>query len=145
MVSVYTNGFLCLLSGLVVLVTGAWQNQALPFDISMIRYALSLYFPGFGLFILTVSTILFTFSTILGNSYNGTQCFLFVTKNQWVYVYYLLIGFVVYLGAIADVKFVWSVVDFFAIPVAIPHIIGIVILSFKKAHLLKPTISSNVQ
>jgi AGCS family alanine or glycine:cation symporter len=137
MVAVYTNGFLCLLSGMVVLVTGVWLDSTLSFDIMMIDRAMSLYFPGFGPIVLTICAFLFSLTTILGNSYFGTQCYRFTTNNRWVYLHYLLVGVVIFFGAVSDVRFIWSIVDFFMIPVAIPHIIGIVILAFKKKNLLK--------
>jgi alanine or glycine:cation symporter, AGCS family len=130
-VSVYANGLLCLLSGLAVLVTGLWQVPGLRFDINMLNKALALYFPVVGPIVLVISSLLFAFSTILGNSYNGGQCFLYATKNRWISFYYFLIMIVVFLGAIADVDFVWAFSDVFMALIAVPHIIGLVILSFR--------------
>ena len=79
-ISVYSSGVLCLLSGLAILVTGLWQVPGLRFDINMLNKALALYFPGIGPIVLVVSSLLFAFTTILGNSYNGSQCFLYVTN-----------------------------------------------------------------
>jgi alanine or glycine:cation symporter, AGCS family len=130
-ISVYANGILCLLSGLAILVTGLWQVPGLRFDINMLNRALALYFPGIGPIILVISSLLFAFSTILGNSYNGSQCFLYVTKNRWIGIYYSLVTVVVFLGAIASVDFVWAFSDFFMALIAVPHIVGLVMLAFR--------------
>jgi alanine or glycine:cation symporter, AGCS family len=132
MVSVYSNGILCLLSGLAILVTGIWQTPGMPFDINMIATAIATYFPSFGPLILVISALLFAFSTILGNGFNGGECFLFVTKNRWAWLYYAMIALVVFLGAVANVTLIWTITDFFMILVAVPHIIAIVILAFRK-------------
>ena len=80
--------------------------------------------------ILIICSILFAFGTILGNAYNGSRCFLYLTKNRWVHIYYLISAVVVFLGTMVGVKFVWTLMDFFILPVAVPHMIGIVILAF---------------
>ena len=131
-VSVYSNGILCLLSGLTVLVTGVWQEPGMAFDINMIVKAISLYFPMVGPVVLSSCAILFAFTTILGNGYNGSQCFLYATKNKYLYYYYALIALIIFLGSIAEVKLVWSISDFFVIPVACIHIAGLIFISFKK-------------
>lgn len=137
LVAVYTNGILCLLSGLAVLLTGVWQDTSLTFDISMMNSALNMYFPGIGTIILIVSAVLFSFSTLLGNSYYGTQCYLYATNNRYISVYRAIIALCIIWGSMTDVRTVWSIIDFFMIPVAIVNMIGIVVLAFRKGHLLK--------
>lgn len=134
MVSVYSNGFLCLLSGLTILITGIWQ-QGTPFDITMIVKALSMYFPMLGPVILSLSAVMFAFTTILGNGYNGSQCFLYATKNKYIYAYYILIGLIIFFGAVAEVKFVWALSDFFMAPVAVIHISSLLWITFRSKEI----------
>lgn len=137
MISVYSNGALCMLSGLTILVTDAWLEPGAHFDISMLMRIIDNHFPVIGPLILTSSAFLFAFGTILGNSYNGSQCFLYVTKNRGLKIYYLLAAIVVFLGCLSDVKFVWTIVDFLVLPVAITNTIGIMILSFKRPEIFQ--------
>jgi AGCS family alanine or glycine:cation symporter len=137
MISVYSNGVLCLLSGLTVLVTGAWKLPGAKFDITMLTGIIDSHFPTIGPIILILSAFLFAYGTILGNGYNGSQCFLYVTNNRWVKFYYVLSAIVIFLGCISDVKFVWTVVDFLILPVAIPNTIGIILLAFKHKEIFK--------
>lgn len=137
MTSTYSSGFICLLSGIVTLMTDTWQNESIKLGINMVAESFFLYFSYIGIVIVVICAFLFAFGTIIGNGYNGSQCFGFLTNNQYVKYYYFLTGFLVFLGAISDVKIVWSLIDFVLIPVAIPHIIGIVFLAFKRSELLK--------
>jgi AGCS family alanine or glycine:cation symporter len=132
MVSVYSNGFICLLTGLMVLVSGVWGDPNVTPDISMLSKIMEVHFGFLGPALLAVCAFLFAYGTILGNAYNGSQCFLYVTKNRWLYFYYFMAAVSVFLGTLFGVKFVWTMIDFFIIPVAVPHMIGIVILALKK-------------
>lgn len=125
-VAVYSNGFLCLLTGLIVLLTGVWQEPGVTYNINLLLKALAIYFPGVGPLILLVCAILFAFTTILGNGFNGSQCFLYATKNRGLYWYYGLIVSIIILGAIADIKLVWAATDFFMVPAAFINIVSII-------------------
>lgn len=136
-VSVYTNGFLCLLSGLVVLLTNTWTEKSYGVGINAIIASFSQYFSFVGIIILTISATLFAFGTIIGNAYNGSQCFLYVSHNQKAKLYLFFMAIAVFIGTIFEVEHIWTITDFFVVPVAIPNIIGIVILSFKRKDLFK--------
>lgn len=136
-IAVYTNGFLCLLSGLTVLVTETWKDPDLGIGINILVKSFRMYFPSIGIFILIFSAFLFALGTIVGNSYNGGQCFLYVTKNRWLNNYNILIALIIFWGAISNVEALARITDFFLVPVAIPNIIGIVMLAFKRSDILK--------
>lgn len=131
MLSVYSNGVLCVLSGLTILITGAWQEKGARFDISMISKIIDAQFPVGGALILTLCAFLFAIGTILGNAYNGSQCYLYATKNRGLRIYYLITAVVVFFGSILDAHFVWTIVDFFILPVALINTVGVIYLSFK--------------
>ena len=135
MISVYTSGFLALLSGLTIISSGIWLSPNADFDITLISNLLYNHFSAAGPIILLVAVILFAFTSILGNSYNGSQCFLYATKNRWITRYYGLIAIIIFTCAILDVKTIWSLGAYFIVPVAIPNVIGIVILSFRRNKL----------
>lgn len=136
-IAIYTNGFLCILSGLVILVTEAWKAPGAIFDITMFTKILTHYYGPWGSILLTACAFMFAFGTILGNCYNGSQCFLYVTNNRWIKAYYVVTALSVFLGALAKVSVVWSIVDYFVIPVAVPHIIGIFIIALRRPSIFK--------
>lgn len=137
MASVWSVGFISLLTGFVVLLTDVWLNPAYGWGINIIIAAFNIYFPTVGPIILVASAFLFAFGTILGNSYNGSQCFLYLTNNRYEGFYHFLVGIVIYIGTILDIALVWSLVDIIMVCVAVPHIVAIVVLSFKKPDVLR--------
>ncbi len=138
MVSVYSVAFVCTLSALVTLLTGTWNNQSVSLGIAMIAQPFEIYFFA-GKIVLAVSAFLFGFGTILGNAYNGSRCFDYLTRGSVIalYGYYAIVALVVFFGAILDVELVWTISDFFIIPVALPNIAGILYLAIKRPELLR--------
>lgn len=136
MFSVYSVAFICLLSGLTTLLTGTWNNPHVGLGINQIAEGFAGYIPSSSI-ILAACAFMFAFGTILGNAFNGSQCYLYLTKKRWVNVYFLIIAVVVFWGAVAPVALVWTISDFFIIPVALSNIIGLLWLSFKRPELLK--------
>jgi alanine or glycine:cation symporter, AGCS family len=132
LVSVYSNGFLCLISGLVVLTTGIWKNPDIPFGIDMIVSAFSSYFPVVGYFVLFICAVLFSFTTILGNGYNGSQCFLYSFGRKNVSIYYLLVAIMIFGGAICDMDLVWTITDFFVVPAAMINIFSLIYIAIAR-------------
>lgn len=126
MISTYTAGFMSFLSGCVVLVTDTWQNPELPMGISMIAASFEMYFSSLGLALIAFCTFLFGFGTCLGNSYNGSQCFAYLVDPEKIHYYFLFSALMIFLGAIAEVKTIWSIVDIFLASIAIPHMFALV-------------------
>lgn len=136
MASTYSVAFVCALSGLVTLLTGSWTDAAIPVGMSLIAVPFTKYF-SYGVIILAIITFLSAFGTILGNAYNGSRCFLFLTRNRWLTAYHVAVGVSVFLGAIFAVETVWSVTDYFIIPVALTNIAGVLFLTFRAKAVFK--------
>ncbi len=136
-VSVYSNGFLCILTGLIVLITGVWQEPGVSYNINLLVKALSKYFPTVGPLILVTCSIMFAFTTILGNGYNGSQCFLYATNNKGLCFYYTLTVLIILLGSIAKIELVWTLTDFLLVPVALINMISIITIIRRKRDILK--------
>lgn len=136
-IAVYSNGFLCLLTGLVVLVTGVWNEPGVTYNINLLVNALSKYFPTIGPVILVSCATMFSFTTILGNGYNGSQCFLYATKNKYLSIYYIFITLVIFFGAIAHIRLVWAITDFFIVPVAFINILSLIMIVRRNKNILE--------
>jgi AGCS family alanine or glycine:cation symporter len=134
MYSIIADTFLATLSGLLILVTGLWSNGA--FSNTLVYEAFKQYSPGFGKWVLLLSVMLFVVTTVIGNSFNASQSFASFTKYRWMNWYYLFLAVVVILGAHAQVPLVWKIMDVMQIMVAIPHIIGLFILTCKRSDVL---------
>lgn len=139
MVSTYTAGFVAFVSGLVVLLTGTWQNPELPLGISMMAASFHQYFSYTGIAVVAISTFLFAFGTILGNSFNGSQCFGYITDRKTVKYYYIAMAIVIFIGTISEVTVVWSIIDIALALLVLPHMLALIIFAHKRSHeLIEP-------
>lgn len=133
MISTYTAGFVAFLSGCVVLVTDTWQNPGLPMGISMVAASFHMYFSNTGLVVVAFCTFLFGCGTSLGNSYNGSQCFIYLAGIKRIHYYFIFSACVIFVGAITEVKTFWSVIDVFLAGMAIPHMFALMKYAYKNA------------
>lgn len=131
MASVYSNGIICLMSGLIYLMSGAYENSPACFDASLINNIFRDHFSYMGEPLILVITFLFAVGTILGNVFNGSKCFSFLTKNRWVRLYTFAAGVCVAIGATLDLKVVWAYIDYLMVPVALPHTLALLLLAFR--------------
>jgi AGCS family alanine or glycine:cation symporter len=114
----------CLLTGLVILVTGAWQSGETGASLAAKAFEIGL--PGvWGHFVVSSGLILFAFSTLIGWSYYGETgaSYLFGTGVSLPYRL-LWIGFV-YLGATGSLHLVWDIADTLNGLMAVPNLIGV--------------------
>jgi AGCS family alanine or glycine:cation symporter len=132
MISTYTAGVVAFMSGVVSLLTNTWQDTSLPLGISMVAASFEIYFSSFGLLIIAVTTFLFAFGTILGNCYNGSQCFGYLTNNKKMHYYYIFSAMGVFVGAVSDVKTFWSFIDIILACAALPHVAALVLYASKE-------------
>lgn len=128
--------FLCLLSGLLTLVTGVWTTGAL--NNTLIYQAFKLHSPvAGGQFVLLLSILLFVLTALIGNTYNGSQSFAVFAPYKYVKYYYIVSALVAFSGAFVAVPFIWNIMDILLVSVAIPNLLGVLILAFKHPHILQ--------
>lgn len=137
MAATYSAGIVSILSGLVVLLTGTLHDSSLPLGISMVVESFRQSYSHVGTAVVMISTLLFAFGTILGNSYNGGECFRFLSKSRFLTAYYLFTSCGIFVGSLSDASFIWTATDFFLAPLAVPHILAILLLAYKRGDLLQ--------
>ena len=101
--------------------------------------------PYVGDVIISIATIFFALSTILGWAYYGEVCAGYIFKNnpeRAVFVYRLVYVAFVFIGSVAEIGIVWLIADCFNALMAIPNLIALVLLSkvvvdATKKHFLK--------
>ena len=119
---------ICTLTGLAILVTGQWSGslEGAP----MTPAAFSSIFGTFGEIALTLSLVLFAFTTILGWSYYGERCFEFIFKSTKFLSFYRLIFVVmVALGGYLTLDVVWKIADIVNGLMVLPNLIALLVLS----------------
>jgi AGCS family alanine or glycine:cation symporter len=115
------------MTGLVIIVTGAWSSGLNGAALSSSAYATGL--PGFGEYVLAISLAFFAFTTILGWSYFGEKCWEFIAGNVITLPYRVLWTGFVMVGAVTQLDFVWLVADTLNAFMALPNLLSLLLLS----------------
>ena len=118
---------ICTLTGLAILVTGQWSGslEGAP----MTQAAFSSVFGTFGEIALTLSLVLFAFTTILGWSYYGERRVEFLAGVKLIPFYRLLFILMVVLGGFLQLELVWVIADIVNGLMALPNLIALLALS----------------
>jgi len=118
----------CSFTGLAILVTGGWKeglNGA-----ALTQYAFSHGLPGqWGGWIVAVCLSMFAFSTMLGWSYYGEKSMEYLLGVRFVLPYRILFIVAIFFGAIRSLDFVWGLSDVMNGLMALPNLIGLLLLS----------------
>lgn len=114
----------CVLTGLVVLTTGAWTSGQTGASLSARAFAIGL--PGeWGHLVVSTGIITFAFSTIIGWSYYGETAIAYLLGPRAIFPYRLAWTAFVYVGAIGGLHLVWEIADTLNGLMAIPNLIGV--------------------
>ncbi|MGM0901843.1 alanine/glycine:cation symporter family protein [Mesobacillus maritimus] len=84
--------------------------------------------PGSG-WIVTIGIIFFAYSTVLGWAYYGEKCFSYLFGDRSILLYRLVYVATVLIGAGMNLGLVWTIADVFNGLMAIPNLIGLLMLS----------------
>ncbi len=135
--SIIADACLSALSGLLVLVTGIWSLGA--FRSTLIYEVFKLHAPGIGQYVLLFSVTLFVLTTVMGNSFNAIQSFGILVKDNrlMMNLYMAFVVTMIFIGALIPMKLLWDIMDMLVMFVAIPNLIGILMLAFKKPEVLR--------
>ena len=116
------------MTGLVLIVTGCWNNGKNGAELTSIAFSHGL--PGeWGNIIVAVGLILFAYSTILGWCYYGEKSIEYLLGERIVFPYRIVYVIFVGVGALLKLNLVWALADVFNGLMAIPNLIGLLVLS----------------
>lgn len=124
---------ICTLTGLSIVLTGAWQVEGLE-GVAVTTYAFQKGLPipeSISAFILMMCLIFFAFTTILGWNYYSERCLEYLTggnmthvkRFRWIYI------IAVFIGPYMTVSAVWTIADIFNGMMALPNMIALFALS----------------
>jgi alanine or glycine:cation symporter, AGCS family len=119
---------ICSMTALALASSGVWVSGETGVALTMQAFSTGL--PGhWGNMIVTLGTITFAFSTILGWEYYGEKCFEYLFGNKWVHYYRYVWVVIVFLGAVVKLELVWNFSDAMNALMAVPNLIGLIFLS----------------
>ncbi len=126
----FTTIIICTLSALVILTTGIWEAGTVQGSALSIA-SFNAIFPGVGGVIVTLATVFFALSTILGWAYYGEVSIEYLSHNSRtaVQMYRFFYVVFVFVGAVGNLDLIWSISETMNGLMAIPNLIGIIGLS----------------
>lgn len=123
---------ICLMTAMVVIVTGAWNDPAAGEGVRMTSYAFATVFPWFPS-VLAVCVFLFAYSTMISWSYYGEKaaCYLFGQTRRVALGYRLCYLACIVVGAVSSLTNVLDFSDMMILSMAFPNILGACLLAPK--------------
>ena len=118
---------ICTMTGLALVLTGVWQGDAAGAAMTTAAFASTYGYVGSQL--LTISLILFAFTTILGWNYYGERAVIYLTGTKGVLPYRLIFIVLIASGAFLKLEAIWVLADIVNGLMAIPNLIALIALS----------------
>ncbi|HEL1581695.1 TPA: sodium:alanine symporter family protein [Streptococcus suis] len=119
---------ICTLTGFTILVTDQWSVEGLA-GAPLTQAAFATVFGNTGSIALTISLVLFAFTTILGWSYYGERCIEFLFGTKSILPYRLVFVAMVALGGFLKIDLIWTIADIVNGLMALPNLIALLALS----------------
>ncbi|MDO5051426.1 MAG: sodium:alanine symporter family protein [Pseudoclavibacter sp.] len=116
-------------TGLIVISSGVWTQGKSEAGL-MTSQAFREGLPGeWGHLIVAVAVVFFAFSTMLGWAYYGERCTERLLGIRGVFAYRVVFTIIVFIGCTVPLELVWSFADVMNGLMAVPNLIGLLVLS----------------
>ena len=139
---------ICTLTGLVIVVTGAWQESSDSLmGAALTAHAFSNTIGNAGAMVVGIGLTLFAYSTIIAWSYYGDRSAYYLFGEKAVLPYRVVYTLLVVVGAAVPLKLVWNVADVTNILMALPNLLGLILLAglvkrLKNEYFSRPHVKS---
>jgi len=121
---------ICTMTGLVIVVTGAWQESSETLKgAALTAHAFGSSLGDAGAWVVGGGLTLFAYSTIIAWSYYGDRSAYFLFGQRAVLPYRVLYTLLVVIGAGVPLNLVWNIADITNILMAIPNLLGLILLA----------------
>jgi len=126
--------FICTLTAIVIIMTGAWSHTDAEAGVSLTVLAFQLGLDKINLgfmasHLIAGGLMLFAFSTIIAWSYYGSRAAQYMFGFKAIKKYYYVYAVFVFLGSIWGLELVWNFVDMVITFMTIPNLIAIILLT----------------
>lgn len=119
---------ICTMTGLALILTGAWQTDLAGAAMTTHAFATGLNSQTLGPMLVSVGLIFFAFTTILGWNYYGERCVVYLFGQKAVLPFKVLFIGLVALGSVMQLDMIWIIADIVNGLMAVPNLIGLVLL-----------------
>jgi len=117
----------CTMTALVILTAKSWTMGVSASNLTSASMAETLGHTGS--VIVAISTALFAYSTLIGWNYYGEKAVEYLFGEKSIRIYRVVFTVVVMIGATVSLEFVWNFSDLMNGMMAIPNLIGLLLLS----------------
>ncbi len=117
----------CTFTGIAIIATGAWNST--ENGVLMTQLAFNTVLPQIGGIVIATSLVMFAFSTVLGWCYYGERSVEYLLGERAIVPYRIVFVVVAYIGAVRTLDFVWLFSDVMNGLMALPNLIGLLLLS----------------
>lgn len=116
----------CSMTGLAIVCSGVWSSGESGAVLSSSAFEAAM--PGFGHYVISLSLMIFAFTTILGWSYYGERCWQFLLGHRAILPYRLIWIAAIPVGALTQLDAVWLLADTLNGLMALPNLISLLLL-----------------
>ena len=121
---------ICTMTGLIIVVTGVFtESNASLMGAALTAHAFSSSLGTAGAWVVGGGLTLFAFSTIIAWSYYGDRSAYFLFGERAVMPYRVIYTLLVVVGAAVPLQLVWNIADITNILMALPNLLGLVLLA----------------
>jgi AGCS family alanine or glycine:cation symporter len=115
----------CTVTGLVIVITDVLPSGETGANLTALAYAQAI--PG-GDLVVTIGLCLFAFTTMIGWSYYGERCVVYLFGVRGIMPFRLLWVIAIPLGTLGDLETVWLLADTLNAFMAIPNLVALILL-----------------
>ncbi len=119
---------ICTMTGLTLVVTGAWESEHAGAAMTTFAFASGLDSSFWGPLMVSVGLMFFAFTTILGWNYYGERCITYLFGVKAILPYKIFFLILVAGGAFLKLDMIWIIADIVNGLMAIPNLIGLIML-----------------
>jgi len=117
----------CTMTALIILMAPIWTQGGSAGELTLKSF--EFFLGDIGSTVVVVATILFGYSTILGWSYYGEKAYEYLFGENKIILYRVFFIGIIYIGAVSELKLVWNFSDLANGLMAIPNLIGLLLLA----------------
>jgi AGCS family alanine or glycine:cation symporter len=125
----------CSMTGLVIVVTGAWTSGKNGVELTQMAFDAGL--PGLGAEVVGIALTIFALTTIFGWAYYGERCWQFLLGAWTTSPYRILWCLAVFPGAVIHLDVPWLLADTLNALMAVPNLISLLLLAPEVVRLTK--------
>jgi AGCS family alanine or glycine:cation symporter len=115
----------CTMTGLVIVIMDVWPSGVSGASLTTMAFANG--FPG-GQYIVTLGLCLFAFTTMIGWSFYGERCVVFLFGTKAILPFRVAWVIVIPVGTVVELNMVWLIADTLNAFMAIPNLIALILL-----------------